>query len=85
MTVKMRKVGHSWVLTVSEKDRKEKENKEFEAYTGHQGAIVFLPVSKNPFESKETITKYGSFDGDTTGFVDGGASDEEIKQLFNFE
>lgn len=76
MTVK---IGHSWVLTVPEKDRKGKENKEFEVYAGRQGAIVFLPVSKNPFESKEIITKYGSFNGDTTGFVEGGISDDELK------
>lgn len=80
MTVKMRKVGHSWVLTVPKKDRKGKENKKFEVYAGRQGAIIFLPVSKNPFEDPNTIQKYGQFDGDETGFIDGGASDEELKQ-----
>lgn len=79
MTVKMRKVGHSWVLTVPEEDRKGKENQKFEVYAGRQGAIVFLPVKNNPFEDPKTVTKYGRFDGDETGFVTGGANDNELK------
>lgn len=65
----MRRIGHSWVLTVPKKYSKGKENKEFEVYAGRQGAIVFLPVIKNPFEDPNTIKKYGKFDGDRTGFV----------------
>lgn len=78
MTVKMRKVGHSWVLTVPEADRKGKENQKFEVYAGRQGAIIFLPVTQNPFENPQIIEKYSKFDGDQTGFVEGGTSDDEL-------
>ncbi|WP_168180762.1 MULTISPECIES: hypothetical protein [Lactobacillus] len=39
-----------------------------------------LPKEKNPFKNIETLEKYGEFDGDTTGFVDGGVNDNELQK-----
>lgn len=48
MTVKIRKVGTSNVLTVPS-DISVPKDAEFEVYAGEQGSIVFLPRKQNPF------------------------------------
>ncbi len=77
MSVKIRKVGNSLVLTVP-KNIKVSSNKEYDVFAGRNGAITFLPVETNPFHTKETLKKYGKFDGDTTGFVDAEVDDDEL-------
>jgi hypothetical protein len=77
MTVKIRKVGTSNVLTVPKNIKV--TSKEYEVYEGRDGAITFLPVTENPFNTVKTLEKYGEYDGDDTGFIlDAGANDDEI-------
>lgn len=76
MTVKIRKVGSSNVLTVPKSIKV--TSKEYEVYKGREGAITFLPVTKNPFNTTKTLDELGTYDGDDTGFVDAGVNDDEI-------
>lgn len=78
MSVKIRKVGFSNVLTVP-KSIKVSE-REYNVYSGRNGAIVYLPKRRNPFEDPEFV-KHHRFEGDTTGFVTGDVSDEESNYL----
>lgn len=77
MSVKIRKVGNSLVLTVP-KNIKVSLNKEYDVFTGRDGAITFLPVESNPFHTQDTVKKYGKFNGDTTGFIDAEVDDDEL-------
>lgn len=75
MSVKIRKVGSSNVLTVPKSIKA--SDQEYNVYSGRNGAIVYLPKRKNPFEDPEFVKQH-RFDGDTTGFVTGEVSDEEL-------
>lgn len=77
MIVKIRKVGNSNVLTVPKNIKV--TNKEYEVFAGRNGAITYIPKTSNPFHNKETIKKYGKFDGDTTGFIEVEVNDYEIE------
>ncbi|GAA3637401.1 hypothetical protein GCM10022297_14810 [Lactobacillus hamsteri] len=76
MTVKIRKVGSSNVLTVPKGIKV--TSKEFDVYEGREGAITFLPVTDNPFNTTKTLEKYGKYDDDDTGFIDAGVEKDEI-------
>ncbi|MGM9907835.1 AbrB/MazE/SpoVT family DNA-binding domain-containing protein [Limosilactobacillus sp.] len=75
MTVKIRKVGTSNVLTVPKSIKN--PQKEYEVYEGRDGAIVYLPKKKNPFEDPEYVKSH-LYDGDDTGFVEGEVDDNEL-------
>lgn len=77
MSVKIRKVGNSLVLTVP-KNIKVSLNKEYDVFTGRQGAITFLPVESNSFHTQDTIKKYRKFNGDATGFVDADVDNDKL-------
>ncbi|MDN6710940.1 MAG: hypothetical protein L0L46_05790 [Tetragenococcus halophilus] len=49
MSVKLRKVGSSHVLTVPKKF-KVSENTEFDVFHGRDGSIIYTPKRNNPFE-----------------------------------
>lgn len=68
MTVKIRRVGTSDVLTVPKSIKK--RYKEYEVYQDRNGAIVYMPKRNNPFKNSEFIAKH-LYDGDDTGFIDG--------------
>lgn len=79
MSVRIRKVGNSDVITVP-KELKLDRNVEYEAFVGRHGSITYLPVEKNPFEDTESIKKYGRADGSKmAGFVDAEVDDNEIE------
>lgn len=75
MSFKIRKVGTSNVLTVPNKVGE--VGTEYNVYSGREGAIVYLPAKKNPFTDKRFINQH-KFDGDLTGFVDAGITDDEL-------
>lgn len=75
MTVKIRKVGSSRVLTVPSSIKS--TSKEYEVYSARGGAIVYLPKRKNPFEDQNFVKEH-LYDGDNSGFVDGEVNDEEL-------
>ena len=77
MIVKVRKVGNSHGLTVPKGIPT--SNQEYEVFAGRNGAITYLPVTNNPFHDKETLKKYGKYDGDDSGFVDAEVDDDELK------
>lgn len=77
MTVKLRKVGNSRVLTVPKNIPI--SGSEFDVFSGRNGSIVFMPKEENPFKSLDTLKKYGEFDGDTTGFVEAAVEDSELE------
>lgn len=79
--MKIRKVGTSNVLTVPKKISSEVSDKgiEYDAFLGRDGAIVYLPKKKNLFADLNYSDKH-KFDGDTTGFVDAGVSDDELEK-----
>lgn len=76
MTVKIRKVGNANVLTVPKNINF--TAKEYEVFEGRDGAITYLPVTENPFNTTKTLEKYGTYDGDNTGFIDAGVSENEL-------
>lgn len=76
MSIKIRKVGTSNVLTVPKNIKT--TSSEYEVYKGRNGVITYIPVTPNPFHTSKTIEKYGVYDGDDTGFVDAGIEDEEL-------
>lgn len=78
MTVKLRKVGNSRVLTVPQSIHV--SGKEFDVFSGRNGSIVFMPKEDNPFKNPDTLKKYGEFDGDMTGFVDVAVEDSELEK-----
>jgi len=49
MSVKLRKVGTSHVLTVLN-NFKVAENAEFDVFQGRDGSIIYTPKRNNPFE-----------------------------------
>ncbi|MDN6665169.1 MAG: hypothetical protein L0L78_08050 [Tetragenococcus koreensis] len=49
MSVKLRKVGSSHVLTVPNKFEVT-ENTEFDVFQGRDGSIIYTPKRNNPFE-----------------------------------
>lgn len=75
MSVKIRRVGTSDVLTVPKSIKQRSE--EYEVYQDRDGAIVYLPKRKNPFEDKKFVESH-LYDGDNTGFVDGEIDDKEL-------
>ena len=75
MTVKIRRVGTSDVLTVPKSIKK--RYKEYEVYQDRNGAIVYMPKRSNPFKNSKFIAKH-LYDGDDTGFIDGGVRDDEL-------
>lgn len=75
MTVKMRRVGTSNVLTVP-KSVKE-IHKEYEVYPGRGGAIVYLPKHKNLFADQQFVKSH-LYNGDDTGFVEAEVDDDEL-------
>lgn len=75
MLVKIRRVGTSDVLTVPKSI--EKRSREYEVFSGRDGAIVYLPKEKNPFKD-DAYTQKHLFDGDETGFTDAGVADDEL-------
>lgn len=38
-----------------------------------------LPITNNPFHDRETLKKYGKYDGDNSGFVDAEVDNGELK------
>ena len=72
MTVKIRRVGTSDVLTVPKSIKK--RYKEYEVYQDRNGAIVYMPKRNNPFKNSEFIAKH-LYD---TGFIDGEVRDDEL-------
>jgi hypothetical protein len=77
--VKIIKIGHSKVLPVPKAFKT--ISTEYEAFLGRDGAITFLPVTLNPFDNKDSIKKYGKFNGDTTCFIDVGFTDKKYEDL----
>lgn len=75
MTVKIRRVGTSDVLTVPKSIKQ--RSKEYEVYQDRDGAIVYMPKRKNPFKDNEFVEKH-LYDGDDTGFVNGEVRDDEL-------
>lgn len=75
MTVKIRKVGTSNVLTVPKSIKN--THKEYEVFAGRDGAIVYLPKRPNPFEDQNFVNHH-LYDGDDTGFVDAEVDDHEL-------
>jgi len=75
MTVKIRRVGTSDVLTVPKSIKK--RYKEYEVYQDQNGVIVYMPKRSNPFKNSEFVAKH-LYDGDDTGFIDGGVRDDEL-------
>lgn len=78
MTVKLRKVGNSQVLTVPQNIPI--SGKEYDVFAGRNGSIVYTPKEKNPFKNLDTLKKYGEFDGDMTGFIDAAVEDSELEK-----
>ncbi|PWT39088.1 antitoxin of toxin-antitoxin stability system [Limosilactobacillus reuteri] len=76
MTVKMRKVGTSNVLTVPKNIPE--TSKEYDVYAGRDGAIVYLPKKKNLFKDKEYLAHH-KYDGNDTGFIDAEVLDDELQ------
>jgi antitoxin component of MazEF toxin-antitoxin module len=56
MTVKIRKVGNSNVLTVPNSINI--NNTEFDVFEGIDGAIVFTPHQPNPFKDNEFVANH---------------------------
>lgn len=80
MSVRIRKVGNSDVITVP-KELNLDRNIEYEAFVGRHGSITYLPVEKNPFEDPASVKKYGKADGSKMiGFVDAEVDDDEIEK-----
>ncbi|KRN59023.1 type II toxin-antitoxin system PemI/MazE family antitoxin [Limosilactobacillus secaliphilus] len=75
MAVKIRKVGTSNVLTVPKSIKP--TDQEYNVYSGRNGAIVYMPKRKNPFEDNEYIKQH-RFNGDQTGFVEGDVANDEL-------
>lgn len=75
MTVKMRKVGTSNVLTVPKTIPA--TSREYEVFAGRDGAIVYLPKEKNLFKDRAYLASH-QYDGDDTGFVEAEVSDSEL-------
>jgi hypothetical protein len=74
MSFKIRKVGTSNVLTVPNKVGE--VGAEYNVYSGREGALVYLPATKNPFTDKKFIEEH-RFNGDMTGFVEAGVENNE--------
>lgn len=74
MTVKIRKVGNSHVITVP-KSLNCNDNTTYDVFKGLDGAIVYLPHHKNPFTDK-AYTEAHKYDGDNTGFINMENGDE---------
>ncbi|GLB47504.1 hypothetical protein WR164_14830 [Philodulcilactobacillus myokoensis] len=70
MSVKIRKVGTSNVLTVPN-DIKAK-SKKYDVFSGRNGAIIYLPVGENPFTNADFLSRH-QFNGDQTGFIQDGS------------
>ena len=75
MTVKIRKVGTSNVLTVPKSITN--LEKEYDVFEGRDGAIVYLPKRKNLFEDQDFVNRH-LYDGDDTGFIDAEVNDDEL-------
>lgn len=75
MTVKMRRVGTSNVLTVPKTIKN--VHKEYDVFAGRDGAIVYLPKRENLFNDMDFVNSH-LYDGDDSGFVDGESDDDEL-------
>ena len=75
MTVKIRKVGTSNVLTVPKSITN--LQKEYEVFESRDGAIVYLPKHKNVFEDQAFVNSH-LYDGDDSGFVEAEVDDDEL-------
>lgn len=75
-SVKLRKVGSSNVLTVPKEFAPQYQN--YDAFMGHDGAIIFLPKTKNPFTDKEFIEQNTGALTDSD-FTETEVLDEEFK------
>lgn len=74
MTVKMRRIGTSNVLTVPKTIKN--VHKEYDVFAGRDGAIVYLPKWENLFNDADFVNSH-LYDGDDSGVVDGEADDGE--------
>ncbi|MBD7895226.1 antitoxin of toxin-antitoxin stability system [Limosilactobacillus sp. Sa3CUN2] len=77
MTIKMRRVGTSDVLTVPKSIKN--RSSEYEVYQDRNGAIVYMPKRKNPFKDSKFVENH-LYDGDDTRFVNGGVKEDELPQ-----
>lgn len=75
MSIKIRHIGTSDVLTVPKNIKK--VSREYEVFSGRGGAIVYLPKQNNPFKDDQ-YTATHLYDGDNTGFVDAMVNDDEL-------
>jgi antitoxin component of MazEF toxin-antitoxin module len=55
MSIKIRKVGTSHVLTVPKNIVPKAE--EYDVFEGRDGAIIYLPTRKNPFDDEDFLAK----------------------------
>lgn len=77
MTVKIRKVGTSDVLTVPQHIKK--VSTEYQVFSGRDGAIIYLPKQKNPFKD-DKYTEEHLFNGDYTGFVKAEINEQDLQE-----
>lgn len=75
MTVKMRRVGTSNVLTVPKTIKN--VHKEYDVFAGRDGAIVYLPKRENLFNDAGFVNSH-LYDGNDSGFVDSEVDDDEL-------
>ncbi len=55
-SVKIRKSGHSTILTVPKSIKPEADT--YNVYQGKDGVIVYIPKHTNPFKDEKIIRKY---------------------------
>lgn len=55
-SVKIRKSGHSNILTVPKSIKPQAES--YNVYQGKDGMIVYVPKKSNPFKNPKIINKY---------------------------
>ena len=67
MTVKVRKVGNSRVLTVP-KNVKLNRHVIYDVFKGEDGALIYLPHRKNPFKDPKYIKNH-LYNGNNKGFI----------------
>ena len=67
MTVKIRKVGNSKVLTVP-KNVQPRKNITYDVFKGRNDALIYLPHRKNPFKNSKYVNEH-LYDGNDSGFI----------------
>lgn len=75
MTVKMRKIGTTNVLTVPKSIHP--TTKEYEVLEGRNGSIIYVPKKNSLFKDKAYVKQH-AYDGGDTGFVDAEVNEDEL-------